>query len=647
MADTRFARERLRRGSLVVSMLMVALAMGAVRGGMAFGTTPTTVYSNDFNLAPTTVYSNDFGTSIGPEWSGAGILDTPSADRVLASDVSGCWSTPSGTVCGDKPFGSDTATLTLTGLPAHSAVELSFKLYTVRSWDGNDPHGFGPDFWDLDVTDVASDIQPQTTFSNYPGYTQDYPDPYVCTYSEAGCVVPNAGTTGSAATGDLLGLGTSGNGEIAAARYDLDYSFDHTASDITFTFTASLTEGWADEGWVLDDVVVTVTPNIQDTSAAATYDITTTASADAITVQDGPVVDGFRTVEIYAGGVGYDLANKTTITVNAGDGADAITIDNPTAADGVSSITVNGQGDDDTAHVIATASGITTTVDTGGGTGDVVDVGSTLNGIAGELDLSDAGDGGAVTLDDSSDTTQNVATISAGSVVTTYVTGASPGEIDVTGMASIALALGSGRDTLRVQGTDPSVSYDLDLGGGGDALAMLGSASIASGSPIEGGGGTDTVKYTKYSIGVTMDLSAGTATGTPGVAGFENVTGSAFSDTLTGDGGPNTIVGTGGGDTMSGLGQDDLLTGTAGPDTISGGDGNDRMNGAGGDDHLMGDAGNDRMAGGAGADTAEGGDGNDRLGVKDGVQGNDTADGGPNTDTCVADSGDTVVNCEA
>jgi len=39
MADTRFARERLRRGSLVVSMLMVALAMGAVRGGMAFGTT--------------------------------------------------------------------------------------------------------------------------------------------------------------------------------------------------------------------------------------------------------------------------------------------------------------------------------------------------------------------------------------------------------------------------------------------------------------------------------------------------------------------------------------------------------------------------------------------------------------------------------
>ncbi|MDP9341632.1 MAG: hypothetical protein M3Q23_05915 [Actinomycetota bacterium] len=457
-------------------------------------------------------------------------------------------------------------------------------------------------------------------------------------------MVPNAGTTGSAATGDLLGPGTSSNGEIAAARYDLDDSFDHTATDITFTFSGSVTEGWSDEGWVLDDVVVMVTPNIQDTSAAATYDITTTASADTITVQDGPVVDGFQTVEIYADGVGYDLANKTTITVNAGDGSDAITIDNPTAADGVSSITVNGQGDDDSARVIATASGITTTADTGGGAGDAVDVGSTLNGIAGELDLVDAGDGGAATLDDSSDTTPNVVTVSVGTVAVTYVTGASPGDIDVAGMASIALSLGAGNDTLRVQGADPAVYYDLDLGPGRDALAMLGSGSVASGSPIQGGSQKDTVKYPKYSSGVTVDLSLGTATGTPGISGFENVTGSAFPDALTGDDGPNVIAGTGGGDTLSGLGGDDQLTGTAGDDVVSGGDGNDRMNGAEGDDHLMGDAGNDRMAGGA-ADVAEGGDGNDRLGVKDGVHGNDSADGGSGTDTCVVDSGDNVVSC--
>jgi len=48
-------------------------------------------------------------------------------------------------------------------------------LHTLRSWDGNFAD-FGPDFWDLDATGTVSDIQPRTTFSNYVGVAQSYPD---------------------------------------------------------------------------------------------------------------------------------------------------------------------------------------------------------------------------------------------------------------------------------------------------------------------------------------------------------------------------------------------------------------------------------------------------------------------------------------
>ena len=70
------------------------------------------------------------------------------------------------------------------------------------------------------------------------------------------------------------------------------------------------------------------------------------------------MVNGFQTVEISVGSATYDLANKTDITVDAGDGADTMTIDNPTTADGVSSITLNGQVGDDLGKGLATAPGI-------------------------------------------------------------------------------------------------------------------------------------------------------------------------------------------------------------------------------------------------------------------------------------------------
>ncbi len=397
-------------------------------------------------------------------------------------------------------------------------------------------------------------------------------------------------------------------------------------------------------GSMLDDVVLAFIGG-QDTSAATSYTVFGTPDADTISISDGPVVDGSQTVEVTVGTDTWDLANKTSIFVNGGDGSDTITVDNPTAADGVSSIAANGEGDDDAAHVVATAAGIAYTVDTGAGAGDTVEVGSTLNGIAGDLDVRDSSDGASATLDDSADTEHNVATLGFASPTTT-LSGASPADIDLTGMGAITVLMGSSGDTLRVVGSDPAVSYDVDLGGGKDTFGLKGSATI-SGAIVDGGAGTDTLKYLQYGTGVTVDLSLGTATGTPGVTGFENIIGSNFHDSLTGSDGANSIQGSAGGDDIFGLGGADTIEGTSLADTISGGDENDRISGKAGDDHLSGDAGDDGIGAGPGADTVDGGDGNDVLKVKDGVSGNDSADGGIGTDTCTADPGDTVVNCEA
>jgi Ca2+-binding RTX toxin-like protein len=80
-------------------------------------------------------------------------------------------------------------------------------------------------------------------------------------------------------------------------------------------------------------------------------------------------------------------------------------------------------------------------------------------------------------------------------------------------------------------------------------------------------------------LGVDVDLSAnraywGDAQGDT-FDGIENVTGSAYDDTLTGTDGNNWLRGIDGSDQLSGLGGDDTLDGGAGIDTMIGGLGSD------------------------------------------------------------------------
>jgi Ca2+-binding RTX toxin-like protein len=224
-----------------------------------------------------------------------------------------------------------------------------------------------------------------------------------------------------------------------------------------------------------------------------------------------------------------------------------------------------------------------------------------------------------------------------------------PNAVTVDLSLSTASGPGSGTDTFdgigNVVGTNlPDTligddSANLILGGDGtDTLVGNGGTDI-----LRGGNSTDTVTYAGSPQPVVVDLSAGApqafgaGIGNDTLDSVENVTGSAFSDTLTGNGVGNVLLG---------LQGNDFLIGLAGNDTLDGGDGTDtvlftaslfgvKVNLAGttsgttpgnsavgfstGTDTLLsvedvlGSQGNDELTGGAGPNRLDGGNGFDTV----------------------------------
>lgn len=130
------------------------------------------------------------------------------------------------------------------------------------------------------------------------------------------------------------------------------------------------------------------------------------------------------------------------------------------------------------------------------------------------------------------------------------------------------------------KGADELIGSDADnvLYGrrGDDILSGGAGADILSGDAgadrLDGGSGIDTVYYGGSTAGVQINLAAHTASGGEAagdtLTGIEQLMGSEFGDTLTGDAGVNRLWGQGG---------DDVLTGGGGGDTLKGGAGSDRF----------------------------------------------------------------------
>ena len=138
------------------------------------------------------------------------------------------------------------------------------------------------------------------------------------------------------------------------------------------------------------------------------------------------------------------------------------------------------------------------------------------------------------------------------------------------GDSTTAWALSSAPNVENVIGTSEDDYIDGTTGNnmieGGDGADAL-----------DGSDGTDTVSYENSDRRVSVTVDADGSTSPSGghaqgdtIDNFENATGSAHDDILTGDEGMNTL---------KGLAGDDELSGLAGSDTIEGGAGADEMNG--------------------------------------------------------------------
>jgi hypothetical protein len=215
------------------------------------------------------VYFNDFNGPVGskfPEWTaspvkftsttnppGAGVLPPPTVTNCESTNRAqrflGEFGGPRIGVPGDPGYNrtrvEQTISLTLSNLPPHDALKVSFDLYVLKSWDGNSPT-YGPDRWGLNVAGGPTLLE--TTFSNNPkvstqGSDQNFPRPQ------------SPPRTGAAAT-NTLGYKFFGD-----SVYPLAFTFAHTGTRLTLNFSSSLFEGkgTADESWGLDNVRVTTT----------------------------------------------------------------------------------------------------------------------------------------------------------------------------------------------------------------------------------------------------------------------------------------------------------------------------------------------------------------------------------------------------
>lgn len=127
-----------------------------------------------------------------------------------------------------------------------------------------------------------------------------------------------------------------------------------------------------------------------------------------------------------------------------------------------------------------------------------------------------------------------------------------------------------GNDVI-LTGSGPDEAYG---GAGDDTIRGSGDDDV-----VEGGEGSDTIDFATTSLGVTIDLTAGTGSktigsfdtphGTDTYVSVENAVGSTEEDTLVGNDAANVLGGGAGNDSIDGRGGDDRVDGGEGTDTCT------------------------------------------------------------------------------
>ena len=287
------------------------------------------------------------------------------------------------------------------------------------------------------------------------------------------------------------------------------------------TFGATVTEGYMNED---GDEFEEMLPDIANLTGSANADVL------AGDFRDNTIMGGAGDDKIF-GGPGGGVNSTNADMLHGGDGNDMIW-------GGPGNDTLNGDAGDDMLV---------------GGAGN-----DTYDGSAGDdMIIADAAD---LTIDggDGADTLSYAALEE------------SPGERTLGGPAggvtisNVENIIGSQDDDILTG--DATVANIIEGGEGGDDL----DGGIGDGDTLSYAGSDDWVRVT---LGVDAAAEATTSRGHASgdsATNFENVTGSAYDDDLTGNAGANVLKGGAG---------DDELTGGGGADTIEGGAGADELDG--------------------------------------------------------------------
>jgi Ca2+-binding RTX toxin-like protein len=456
----------------------------------------------------------------------------------------------------------------------------------------------------------------------------------------------------------ISGGGGDNNLDGGGGTNTLDYSHDPGSVYV------DLADGWATNGWGGNDAIA----NFQNVIGSAYGDTIMGSSDNVITCGAGDdlVINGGGS-NTYDGGGGtntlsyqYDPAGVTVdlstgTATNGSSGTDTISNFQNVIGSGYDD-TITGDSQD---NVIAGGAG-NNTLDGGGGI-NTLDYSNAWDGVTVDLSAGTASNGYGGT-----DTISNFQIV-IGSHYDDSITGDGTTTVSyenaysgVTVDLSAGTATGDGNDTLiNIQSVIGSAYDDTITGDSNDNVISGG----AGNNTLDGGGGVNTLDYSHDPSGVTVDLSSGTATngyaGTDTISNFQVVIGSHYDNTITGDGSttidyshdPAGVTvdlsagtatnGWGGTDTLSQIGAvmgshyDDTITGD-GNTTVSyahatgavtvdlsagtaTGDGSDTLVnihniiGSAYGDTITGDSSNDVISGGGGDNTLDGGGGINTL----------------------------------
>jgi Ca2+-binding RTX toxin-like protein len=257
--------------------------------------------------------------------------------------------------------------------------------------------------------------------------------------------------------------------------------------------------------------------------------------------------------------------------------------------------------------------------------------------------------------------------INGGDGIDGVIYSASTAAININLAANTASGGDANNDTLiNIEGIQATNYNDILTGNDSNNYFIGGSGADV----IDGGMGIDTALYTTSTAGVNVNLTTGTGIGGDAegdtITNIEDIQGSNYLDTLTGNDGNNYIYGWTGNDNITGNEGNDSLIGGSGADALDGGIGIDTASYvtstagvlvnlttnivSGGDaegdtisniENVQGSIFVDTLTGNNSNNNLDGNEGNDSL---QGGSGADTLDGGIGIDTALYTTSTTAVN---